>query len=254
MNTKSQYQDSSRLKSRIQIHKLYSINKYGWQKWVFDHLKFPAKSRILEIGCGNGILWRENHKQIKNEIELYLSDISIGMIQDCKINLRDLKETFLFTVCDARNIPFKNNIFNSVIANHMLFHTDDLDKTLSEIKRIIKPDGYLYAATNGKNHMKELNELTQFFFPDFKTGEVTKSFTLENGKDKLRKYFSNIEIHYYKDYLVINKAKPLVDYILSTVDEVDRSIEVEITNYIQGKIYSEGVIKISKESGMFEAF
>jgi hypothetical protein len=52
----SQYKDSSNLQARIQIHKRFSINKYSFHRWVFDHFSIPRPARILEAGCGPGHL------------------------------------------------------------------------------------------------------------------------------------------------------------------------------------------------------
>jgi hypothetical protein len=52
-----QYRDASNLDARALIHQRFSTNTYGWFRWVFDALlKLPANARILELGCGHGLL------------------------------------------------------------------------------------------------------------------------------------------------------------------------------------------------------
>ena len=63
---------------------------------------------------------------------------------------------FTFEKIDAQSIPYRTDSFDAVIANHMLYHIPDLGKTLSEIRRVLKPEGHLYATTVGLNHMAEL--------------------------------------------------------------------------------------------------
>lgn len=43
---------------------------------------------------------------------------------------------------DAHAIPFRNNTFDVVIANHLLEHVQDDQRVLSEFFRIMKPDGW----------------------------------------------------------------------------------------------------------------
>jgi SAM-dependent methyltransferase len=42
---------------------------------------------------------------------------------------------------DLRNLPFKGNTFNFVFASHVLEHIQDDEKAITEIKRVLKPEG-----------------------------------------------------------------------------------------------------------------
>jgi tRNA1(Val) A37 N6-methylase TrmN6 len=55
-----QYKNADNLNARIRLHQLFSTNQYGWQHWLFDQFKLPPRGRILELGCGTGLLWLEN--------------------------------------------------------------------------------------------------------------------------------------------------------------------------------------------------
>jgi len=60
-----QYQNASNLDARIQLHLRFSVNAYGWQRWVFDQLvNLPDNAHILELGCGSAKLWAENLTRI----------------------------------------------------------------------------------------------------------------------------------------------------------------------------------------------
>ncbi len=51
-----QYRDASNLNARLEIHRRFSTNSYGWFAWVFDTLEtLPKQARVLELGCGPGI-------------------------------------------------------------------------------------------------------------------------------------------------------------------------------------------------------
>jgi cyclopropane fatty-acyl-phospholipid synthase-like methyltransferase len=57
-----QYRDASKLDARIALHQRFSTNPYGLQAWIFDHLDLPDEAGILDVGCGPGRLWQENHE------------------------------------------------------------------------------------------------------------------------------------------------------------------------------------------------
>ena len=79
-----QYRDSSNLDVRIGFHERFSINKYPWMRWVFDHFEFPPSCYILELGCGAGNLWVENSDRIREDWEIVISDASPGMLDKAR--------------------------------------------------------------------------------------------------------------------------------------------------------------------------
>ena len=85
------------------------------------------------------------------------------MIDESKRNLANSGRPFNHEVVAVQSIPYADATFDAVIANHMLYHVPDLEKAISETRRILKPTGKLFNATNGKNHMRELYELEAKF-------------------------------------------------------------------------------------------
>jgi ubiquinone/menaquinone biosynthesis C-methylase UbiE len=79
-----QYKDSSNFSARVELHRRFSTNKYGWHRWVFDHIKAAPDSNVLELGCGPGLLWRANRDRIPDDWHITLSDFSPGMLQEAR--------------------------------------------------------------------------------------------------------------------------------------------------------------------------
>lgn len=42
-----QYQDAANVGRRFDLHKRFSINPYGWHRWVFDQLEAPDRARAF---------------------------------------------------------------------------------------------------------------------------------------------------------------------------------------------------------------
>ncbi|HXT37177.1 MAG TPA: class I SAM-dependent methyltransferase [Chloroflexota bacterium] len=187
---KEQYRDASNLLARANLHERYSVNRYGWPRWVFDHLTLPAGARVLELGCGPDLLWSANRERVPDTWEITLADLSPGMIDQARHNLNGDPPRFRFAVLDAQAIPFPDVSFDAVIANHMLYHVPDIPKALAEIRRILRPSGRLLAATNGDGHLREIHQLLQEFDPGLDTWH--SSFTLQNGADWLAPHFAQI--------------------------------------------------------------
>ena len=254
-----QYENASNLRARINIHEMFSVNKYGWMRWYFDELNLPKQCKILELGCGDANLWKKNKDRIPKDLDITLSDFSKGMLSDAKINLGKKSENFKFQIIDAEDIPYDDCSFDVVIANHMLYHVDNIEKALSEIYRVLKPVDIFTASTVGQNHMMEIRDIMFKFKSetmDIKSSDITSRFKLENGVEKLKKWFDNIEMKRYEDNLIVTEATPIIDYMFSMPGNVRESFNSErlqeLNKYLKDKIATEGGIYITKDTGFFK--
>jgi len=254
-----QYENASNLRARIKIHELFSTNKQGWMRWFFNHLNVPDKVSILELGCGDGRLWQKNLDKIPEGWDITLTDFSPGMLEDTKKNLTLNLKRFKFNIVDVQHIPYKNNSFDVVIANHMLYHVTNVDKALSEIYRTLKPKGYFYASTVGKNHMKEMREIVkranlQNITTD--SWNLTESFQLENGLDKISTWFKNVTLTRYNDNLKLTIIEPLMDYIFSMPGNAKNAFDQNkihhLKDFLKSEINKNGYIYITKDTGFFQ--
>ena len=252
-----QYADSKNFAARVELNRRFGTNPYRWTSWVFDQIKFPERARVLELGCGNALLWRSNLLRIPNDSHIILSDFSEGMLKDAKNILNAALDKFQFKIINAEQIPYFNGLFDIVIANYMLYHIPDLEKALSEISRVLKTSGKFYAATFGLDYMKELTELVSNYDNNtsFSLRPLARVFGLENGGKMLRKYFEDVKMMKYNDNLEVTEAEPLVNYILSTkVNKIIKdSNKEDFKEYIVNILKIRSKIEITKESGLFMA-
>lgn len=251
-NIIEQYKNAKNLNDRISLHEKYSTNKQGWFNWLFNQIDFSKVNRLLELGCGNGKLWQENRIDLRNR-EIFLSDISEGMVEEVRSKLGS---DFNCIVADAEKIPFKDEYFDTIIANHVLFYLNDLNIGLTEISRVLKPDGILYCSTYGKNHMKEITEIVQNFDSriSLSNHSLYDIFGLENGESILKEYFFNVKRMDYQDSLEITESKPLIDYIMSchgNQNEILGPRLNEFKEYIEELLENNGKIVVTKEAGLF---
>lgn len=251
-----QYKDSSNLDARVEIHKRFSTNPYGWMPWVFDHLLIlPANAKLLELGCGPGYLWKENASRIPPTWDITLSDLSAGMIDSAWRNLVVTGRNYKFKEIDAQEIPFDDGTFDAVIANHMLYHVPDRKRALKEMRRVLKADGILFTATLGQNHMRQMWDWLERTGNGIKRETITSAFTLENGKEQLQEFFPRVELTRYLDDLRVTDVSVMMAYIRSMGSTADfqedafRSIERELT----AEMSKNGEIFIEKAAGLFEA-
>jgi SAM-dependent methyltransferase len=177
------------------------------------------------------------------------------MLCEARSRLAELGRAFVFEQFDATSIPHPESSFDAIIANHMLYHVDDRPRALREIRRVLKPSGKLYAGTNGRKHLVQLDEIVARFFPGISPTDHVERFGLETGYEQLARWFGNVEVRRYEDGLAVTEAQPLVDYVLSmsALLNTDADRVAALRTFVQAELDRRGVIEISKDAGLFIA-
>ena len=248
-NIEKQYQTARNLNTRISIHDKYSTNHQPFGDWIMSHYEIKPGYRILELGCGTGEMWKGNLALLDGGSHLTLTDFSVGMLETAKNNIEG-SDYVDFKVVDIQDIPYEDDTFDAVIANMMLYHVPDLDKGLSEVRRVLKPGGVFYCATYGEHGIMEfINETLKEYRI---SGSIGKTFTLQNGGDSLGKHFSEVEKLTREDGLAITHVPDFVDYVLSMSSLSGlESASVELLLQAFEKKSVNGTRYVPKEYGMF---
>ncbi|MFJ6919620.1 MAG: methyltransferase domain-containing protein [Lactobacillus crispatus] len=248
-----QYKNATNISARIRLHRDYSVNQEGWFPWLFSNLHLKPGMKILELGAGNGALWSQNIAKVSKNVTIVLSDISEGILADARKTIGDHPQ-FQYSVFNAQKIPFADNTFDLVIANHMLFYCDDIPKALQEVQRVLKPGATFTCSTYSQKHMHEITDLVQNFNANIvlSSTKLYERFGLDNGRQILKPYFKDISCHKYQDAIELSDSMPIISYILSCHGNQN---SILLDHYQDFKQYVEKQVKdgfhITKDAGFF---
>lgn len=246
-----QYAKQDNLDIRVNIHKKYSKNKLGFNNWIFSNYQITDEVKVLELGCGTGELWKSNSDFIDKMKQLVITDFSKDMVKTTKSVIGN-RDNVNYEIMDIQKISFENETFDIVIANMLLHHVNDIHKALSEVNRVLKTGGIFYCATFGENGV--VDYLASLFKDEVNQDLENKTFTLQNGKRYLRRYFNSVDTLLYDDELQVTSIDDLVKYIQSFkgISEIG-SLEEKVIRKRLKMHFHKGMLIIPKEYGMFIA-
>jgi ubiquinone/menaquinone biosynthesis C-methylase UbiE len=255
-----QYNNSKNLSARIRIHELYSTNKQDLWEWYFEQIlqESPTEAKVLEVGTGRGDMWKRNASRIPQAWDITLTDFSAGMIADNQAHLGDLAKRMKYQEANVQELPFADGQFDIVFANYMLYHSPNIPQAIKELRRVLKPNGVLFAATNGNQHLAEFYELIAEYsgindWKDF----FTVTFNLQNGANYLGAEFSTVQMCEFDSNLWVTDAQAIVDYVNSAASiDSERFMQAHkpaLQAKLEAQIAEKGGILIHKETGFFIA-
>ena len=212
-----QYATGANLRARIALHQRFRVGAIPWHDWLFERMSLPGAARILELGCGTGLLWRPIGARCSPDWSVLLTDFSEGMLREARNATSGLAGRFRAAVVDAQAIPVVDRSVDVVVANHMLYHVPERDRALQEIRRVVVPGGVLHAATIGKDHLRELDELIAECVPGAPSlRRNTSLFGEETGLEQLRRWFPKVQRALFDDELHVTDADAVTAYVRST--------------------------------------
>ncbi|MDH5020669.1 class I SAM-dependent methyltransferase [Halobacterium rubrum] len=244
-----QYEDAENLGARQVLHTRFSTSERSLHEWLFDQLDLPADASVLSLGAGPATFWATNADRVPDGWDVTVTDAFQGMVMDAMEALEEFPREFNFDVVDARDIPYPDDTFDAVTANHLLYHLDDADReqALAEIRRVLKPGGELHAATNGDDNLAELWAVAA----DYGDAPNELGFSLQNGGDQLREYFDSVECRRFDTELVVDSPEPLVAYVLS-LPGFDPEIGPDVERDFRER-FEDGELRVEKDVGVFVA-
>lgn len=155
MNLKERAVEYYRTKAAV-YNERYTVEATGELLWVRHRAivevvrgwGLPPGSRVLDLGCGPGVLTRELERMGYHGVGL---DASPAMIEHSKRQARaeGLGESWVYELGDVEAVPFPDQSFDGAVCAGVIDYLGDDDKLLAEVFRVLKPGGrFLLCFTN----------------------------------------------------------------------------------------------------------
>lgn len=127
-------------------------------KKILEFLPFKADMKILDLGVGSGYLSFPIAKKYPD-----ISVIGLDIVEKAlEVNRSKAKEenvrNISFITYDGINFSFSDDEFDMVISRYALHHFPDIQKSISEVSRVIKQEGFLFISDPTPN----VNDTSRF--------------------------------------------------------------------------------------------
>ncbi len=111
-----------------------------WKKNLINMMNPSKNHKLIDVACGTGDIAKLFLNQVNIKAKITCVDPNKGMIKKGKEKLKNFSN-LKWIVSSAERIPIKNNSFDFYTISFGLRNTKNLNKTLAEAYRVLKPGG-----------------------------------------------------------------------------------------------------------------
>lgn len=252
-----QYKTDANLRQRQGLFQ-FAVPPPEPQPELVTAFTWGPNATVLDVGCGNG-LWAQTALGLTPEATVIGLDASPGMAAIFRQRVGASAG-----VGDITRLPVRSETVDTVLALWMLYHVPDKAAALREVARVLRPDGFLVAATNSASDGL-LGELYRSAMERVLGHAVTTwgpvlDFTTENGAEILSSEFPMVDSWVIETWFEVDCADPFVAVAESMRDAIlmvnpglafDDFLS-ELQDIVSTKLRN-GPLRFARHSGFFRA-
>ena len=137
------------------IHRLW---KEKFVEWMNPH----PSSKLIDVASGTGDIAKLLSIRNNNSNEIICVEPNTGMFEEGKTNLK-IYQNIKWVKAQAEKLPLNDNIFDFYTISYGIRNVSDINKSLSEAFRVLKPGGRFMCLEFSKID----NELLNFFYKQY---------------------------------------------------------------------------------------
>ncbi|WP_163397990.1 class I SAM-dependent methyltransferase [Flavobacterium fluviatile] len=158
----------------IEMANMMNETNINMTRHSIQNLNILKENKILELGHGNAghIEFLFEQGENLNYYGLEMSELMFQEARKINRNFVSQKQAF-FSVYDGNMIPFENDFFDKIFTVNTIYFWQKPEELLSEIYRVLKPNGNFCLTFAEESFMKTL-PFTQFEFELYSTEKALK--------------------------------------------------------------------------------
>ena len=167
---KNTIQDKRKLVNSVfsKVHEKYDlmndIMSFGahriWKGKFLDWMNPQLSNTLIDVASGTGDIAKQFSKKINNAAEISCVEPNKEMYEAGKHNLKNFKNIKWYKA-SAEKLPFKENSFDFYTISYGIRNVSDINLTLKEALRVLKPGGRFMCLEFSKINNELINLLYQ---------------------------------------------------------------------------------------------
>ena len=214
-----------------------SANLYPWE---FDRMQLKPGERILDAGCGIGMIWRHSWERIPENLRVDLMDLHENNLMKLQTYYRERKEL----LAPGVQLSFQHeNVetaaldggYDQILMAYVTKNLEHGQQTMEKLKKALRVGGVMNVVESvDEQLLEEIDALYQDFSGATCLGgriaeQQQRKRTLEQ---LINGCFRNVECHVFQNDLTFTVVEELYRYLMDSYRELVQELETSGTDVI----------------------
>ena len=133
-----------------------------WKELLIDWLSPEKEMHIIDVAGGTGDVARRFLKRVKGKGKATVCDPNEFMVEEGKKN-HTFKDKIEWIVASAEDLPFNENTFDAYLVSFGVRNFSNIEKSLGEAYRVLKPGGKFYCLEFSKAENETISSMYNFY-------------------------------------------------------------------------------------------
>ena len=133
-----------------------------WKELLIDWLSPEKEMHIIDVAGGTGDVARRFLKRVKGKGKATVCDPNEFMVEEGKKN-HTFNDKIEWIVAPAEDLPFKENTFDAYLVSFGVRNFSNIEKSLGEAYRVLKPGGKFYCLEFSKAENETISNVYNFY-------------------------------------------------------------------------------------------
>ena len=133
-----------------------------WKELLIDWLSPEKEMHIIDVAGGTGDVARRFLRRVDGKGKATVCDPNEFMVEEGKKN-HTFKDKIEWVVASAEDLPFKENTFDAYLVSFGVRNFSNIEKSLGEAYRVLKPGGKFYCLEFSKAENETISNVYNFY-------------------------------------------------------------------------------------------
>lgn len=207
--------------------------------WEFDQLDVQKGERVLDVGCGYGLIWRQSWERIPRETDITLLDIYPKNIRELRAFYAAQKAQlqtgvqFSFWQEDAETVEFSKQ-YDHILMAYLWHYLNQPEKLLEKLCGALASGGTLTVVQGTASTLRDMDEIYRAYAGKYCLTErmEREECRLEAIETALRAQFPRVEVIPFDNEVRFRRAIDLYQYMMDSYQELVQEMEKEGTKFV----------------------
>lgn len=214
-----------------------SANLYPWE---FDRMQMKPGERILDAGCGIGMIWRHSWERIPENLQVDLMDLHENNLTKLQTYYRERKDL----LAPGVQLSFRHeNVetaaldggYDQILMAYVTKYLEHGQQTMEKLKKALRVGGVMNVVESvDEQLLEEIDALYQDFSGATCLGgriaeQQQRKRTLEQ---LINGCFRNVECHIFQNDLTFTVVEELYRFLMDSDRELVQELEASGTDFI----------------------